>query len=726
MDHNHHECCKHESAKPSTIASQSAIEYTCPMHPDVVRFGPGSCPKCGMALEPRHVGASNEPNPERVQMQQRFWISSVFSLVVLILAMGPMIVPQVFGAISAHTLRWAEFIFATPVVFFGGWPFFQKGWLSILNKSLNMFTLIALGIGVTYIYSVMALLFPELFPTALSHNGGFVGLYFESAVIITTLVLLGQVLELRARHGTSKAIQSLLKLMPPSARLINERGEEKDVAIDQIKVGDIIRVKPGDTIPLDGILIDGASVVDESMITGEPLPLEKHVGSKVTGGTSNRTGSFLMRVEHISADTVLAKIVQIVSDAQRNRLPIQQLVDKVSSYFVPIVILIAVLTFGVWYFIGPEPQFNYAIINAVAVLIIACPCALGLATPMSIMVGVGKAAQSGVLINNVESLEILNKVDTLVVDKTGTLTLGKPELLTIITHSANEDVFLQYAASLEQASEHPLAEAIVRYAQENKIKLLAVKDFLSFTGLGAEGVVNKNQVIIGTKAFLKEKGINTTIYDAEADRLRGDGQTVMFVAFNTKVEGILGVGDPIKPQTRESIEKLISLGINVVIATGDHEITAKTIAQKIGIREVHAGILPNQKFDLIKELQSRNHIVAMAGDGINDAPALTQSNVGIAMGTGTDIAIESSDIVLVKGDLSGIVEARYLSHHIISNIKQNLFLAFIYNLLSVPIAAGILYPFLGVLLNPMVAAAAMSLSSVSVVLNALRLRKIKI
>lgn len=726
MDHNHHECCNRENAKPRNIVSQDGVEYTCPMHPEVISSKAGSCPKCGMALEPRHPTLSEELDPELVQMRKRFWISSVFSLVVLVLAMGPMIVPHVFSSISVHTLRWGEFIFATPVVFFGGWPFFQKGWFSLLSKSLNMFTLIALGIGIAYAYSVIALFFPELFPVTLSHSDGFVGLYFESASIITTLVLLGQVLELRARHGTSKAIQSLLKLMPDVARLVKENGEEEDVPLDQIKVGDIVRVRPGDTIPLDGILVNGSSVVDESMITGEPIPLEKHAGTNVTGGTSNRTGSFLMRVEHISADSVLAKIVQIVSDAQRSRVPIQQLVDKISSYFVPIVILISILTFFAWYFIGSEPQFNYAIINAVAVLIIACPCALGLATPMSIMVGVGKAAQSGVLIKNVESLEILNKVDTLVVDKTGTLTLGKPKLITIITHAAQEDVFLQYAASLEQASEHPLAEAIVRHAQENKIKLLEVKDFLSLTGRGAEGVVGGNHVLIGNKELLKEKGINTTIYDAEADRLRGEGQTVMFVVFNTEVEGILGVGDPIKPHTKESIEKLISLGINVVMATGDHEITAKTIAEKIGIREVHAGILPNQKFDLIKELQSRNHIVAMAGDGINDAPALTQSNVGIAMGTGTDIAIESADIVLVKGDLISILQARHLSQHIIRNIKQNLFFAFIYNLLGVPIAAGILYPFLGVLLNPMMAAAAMSLSSVSVVLNALRLGKIKI
>lgn len=726
MDHNHHECCNRESSKPRNIVSHDGVEYTCPMHPEVISSKPGSCPKCGMALEPRHPTLSEELDPELTSMQQRFWLSSILSLLVLMLAMGPMLFPNLFSFISPHILRWGEFTLATPVVLWGGWPFFQRGWASLLNRSLNMFTLIALGIGVAYAYSAIALFFPQFFPVALSHDGSFIGLYFESAAIITTLVLLGQVLELKARSGTNKAIQSLLKLMPLSARLVKENGEEEDVPLDQIKVGDIVRVRPGDTIPLDGILVNGASTVDESMITGEPLPLEKHIGSKVTGGTNNGTGSFLMRAQHISTDTLLAKIVQIVSNAQRSRIPIQQLVDKVSSYFVPIVILISVLTFAVWYFMGPAPQLNYAIINAVAVLIIACPCALGLATPMSIMVGVGKAAQSGVLIKNVESLEIFNSVDTLVVDKTGTLTLGSPELLTIITNPAHEEAFLQYAASLEQGSEHPLAEAILRHTKEREIKLLEVKDFTSLTGRGAEGIVGGKQVLIGNKELLKEKGITTAIYDVEADRLRSEGQTIMFVAFNNKLEGIIGVGDPIKPNTQESIQELISLGINVVMATGDHEITAKAIAQKIGIREVHAGILPHQKFDLIKELQSSNHTVAMAGDGINDAPALTQSNVGIAMGTGTDIAIESADIVLVKGDLTGILHARRLSLHIIRNIKQNLFFAFIYNLLGVPIAAGILYPFLGVLLNPMIAAAAMSLSSISVVWNALRLRKIEI
>lgn len=726
MDHNHHECCNRESSKPRNMVSQDGAEYTCPMHPEVISSKPGSCPKCGMALEPRHPTLSEELDPELTSMLRRFWLSSILSLLVLTLAMGPMLFPNLFSSISPVILRWGEFMLATPVVLWGGWPFFQKGWVSLLNRSLNMFTLIALGIGVAYAYSAIALFFPELFPAALSHDGRFVGLYFESAAIITTLVLLGQVLELRARSGTSKAIQSLLKLMPDVARLVKENGEEEDMPLDQIKVGDIVRVRPGDTIPLDGILVNGVSTVDESMITGEPLPLEKHLGSKVTGGTRNGTGSFLMRIEYIGTDTLLAKIVQIVSDAQRSRVPIQQLVDKVSSYFVPIVILISGFSFAVWYFMGPAPQLNYAIINAVAVLIIACPCALGLATPMSIMVGVGKAAQTGVLIKNVESLEVFNSVDTLVVDKTGTLTLGRPELLTIITNPTNEEALLQYAASLEQGSEHPLAESIVRHAKERKIKLLEIKDFLSLTGRGAEGIVGGKPVLIGNKELLKEKGITTTIYDSEADRLRSEGQTIMFVVFNNKLEGILGVGDPIKPNTRKSIEELISLGINVVMATGDHEITAKAIARKIGIKEVHAGILPHQKFELIKELQSSKHTVAMAGDGINDAPALTQSNVGIAMGTGTDTAIESADIVLVKGDLTGILHARHLSHHIIRNIKQNLFFAFIYNLLGVPIAAGILYPFFGVLLNPMIAAAAMSLSSISVIWNALRLRKIEI
>lgn len=730
MNHNeNHDCCASNNKLQSEDTPTSlhpSTQYTCPMHPEIKSSKPGACPKCGMALEPLTATLDTSPDPELLHMQRRFWGSALLSLLVLILAMGPMVSPQLFQTLPTKGLRWSEFLLSTPVVLWGAWPFLHKGWLSLLNKSLNMFTLISLGIGTAYFYSVIALIFPHLFPSPLLTHQENIGLFFESAAIITTLVLLGQVLELKARSNTSLAIHSLLKLMPNRARLVKKDGVEEDVEIHHIHVGDNLRVRPGEAIPLDGIVMAGSSTVDESMISGEPIAIDKTVGSKVTGGTLNNTGSFLMRVEKVGADTLLAKIIHLVSEAQRTKAPVQKLVDKVSSYFVPFVLLISFMIFIAWYFIGPEPRLNYAIINAVAVLIIACPCALGLATPLSIMVGVGKGAEGGILIKNAEAIERLQKFDTLVVDKTGTLTVGKPHLLTVMTNSILEQKFLQLVASIENASEHPLAQSIVTYALERNITLLPITHFRAHIGKGAEGVVEGKRVLIGKFELFKDTNIHTSPYEKQAEDLRKKGQTIMFVAIDNQIEGMLGVGDPIKPFAKESIEHLRNDGIKIVMATGDHKTTAQAIAPQLGIEEVHAGVLPSEKIALIQALKKSNREVAMAGDGINDAPALAEAHIGIAMGTGTDAAIQSADVILVKGDLRGLVRARHLSHVTIKNIKQNLFLAFIYNFLSIPIAAGILYPFYGILLNPMVAAAAMSLSSVSVIWNALRLRNVKI
>lgn len=730
MNHNENHNCRASANKSKSesvaVPLNFSAQYTCPMHPEIKRPNPGSCPKCGMSLELMVATLNTLPDPELPQMQRRFWVSAILSLLVLVIAMGPMISPGLFQTLPAKGIRWSEFLLSTPVVLWGAWPFFYRGWLSLLHKSLNMFTLISLGIATAYVYSLIALCFPHFFPShPLTHQEN-IGLFFESAAIITTLALLGQVLELKARSTTSLAIHSLLKLMPNTARLVRKDGGEEDVEVSRIRVGDSLRVRPGEAIPLDGIVMEGVSAVDESMISGEHISIDKTVGSEVTGGTLNNTGSFLMRVEKVGADTILSKIIHLVSEAQRTKAPVQKLVDKVSSYFVPFVLLLSLMTFMVWYFFGPEPHLNYAIINSVAVLIIACPCAIGLATPLSIMVGVGKGAEGGILIKNAEAIETLQKFDTLVIDKTGTLTLGKPHLITIVTNSIKENVFLQLVASLENASEHPLAQSIVTYALERNIPLLPVTNFRAHIGKGAEAVIEGKRVLIGKTELFRDTNIPTSPYEKQAEALRKKGQTVMLIAINNQIKGMLGVGDPIKPFAQESIQQLRADGIKIVMASGDHKTTAQVIADQLGIVDVHAGILPAEKIALIQDLKKTNRKVAMAGDGINDAPALAEAHIGIAMGTGTDVAIQSADVILVKGDLRGLVRARHLSHEIIKNIRQNLFLAFLYNFLSLPVAAGIFYPFFGVLLNPMVAAAAMSLSSISVIWNALRLRKVPI
>jgi P-type Cu+ transporter len=683
--------------------------YTCPMHPEVRQHGPGSCPKCGMDLEPETVSAEEEESPELRDMTRRFWISLCLTIPLLVIAMAEM-----------HGLSWLQLVLATPVVLWGGWPFFQRGWASIVHRSPNMFTLIATGTGVAYLYSVVATLAPDIFPESFRGHGGAVSIYFEAAAAITTLVLMGQVLELRARHQTSSAIKALLGLVPKTARVVRDDGSEDDVPLQEVKVSDRIRVRPGEKVPVDGVVLEGTSAVDESMVTGEPIPVEKTAGNRVTGGTVNATGGFLMRAERPAAAGLLAQIVRMVSEAQRSRAPIQRLADVVSGYFVPAVIVAAVVAFVAWGLFGPEPRMVYALVNAVAVLIIACPCALGLATPVSIMVGTGRGATAGVLIKNAEALEILEKVDTLVVDKTGTLTEGKPRLVSIVAE--NEAELLRLAASLERASEHPLAGAIVAGAEARGVKLASASNFRSLTGKGVIGAVGGNVVAIGNQQL----GIDFSSLTAQAERLRGDGQTVMFIAVDGKPAGLLGVADPIKESTSEAIRLLHTEGIQIVMVTGDSRATAEAVARKLGIDHAEAEVLPERKVEVVKRLQQQGCIVAMAGDGINDAPALAQAHVGIAMGTGTDVAMESAGITLVKGDLRGIAKARRLSRATMRNIRQNLFFAFIYNALGVPIAAGVLYPAFGLLLNPMIAAAAMSFSSVSVVGNALRLRKLKL
>lgn len=702
-------------------------EYTCPMHPEIVQDHPGSCPKCGMALEPRTIELK-EDTSELDDMTRRFWVSSLLALPVFVLAMVADLTPDWLpDGLSMKTVQWIEFALATPVVLWGGWPFFVRGWQSVATWNLNMFTLIGLGVSVAWSYSVVALLFPEIFPTIMQHEGGTVPVYFEAAAVITALVLLGQVLELRARSRTNAAIKMLLGLAPNTARIVRDEGTEEDIPLEQVKLGDILRVRPGEKIPVDGVVTEGNSSIDESMVTGEPIPVEKTAGEKLIGATVNGTGSLMMRAERVGADTLLSQIVRMVSEAQRSRAPIQKLVDIVAGYFVPAVVLIAVITLIVWGFWGPEPRLAHAIINAVAVLIIACPCALGLATPMSIMVGTGKGATAGVLIKNAEALEIMEKVDTLVVDKTGTLTEGKPRLVAVQAASGFDDAeVLRLASSLERASEHPLAEAIVRGAEQKGLTLVQTDNFESVTGKGVTGKVDGRMVALGNVKLLEGLDIDPGALPRQAEAGRAEGQTVMFIAIDGKAAGLVGVADPIKDSTPEAIRNLHAEGVKVVMLTGDSRTTAQAVAGKLGIDRVDAEVLPDQKAEIIKKLQAEGRIVAMAGDGINDAPALAQSHVGIAMGTGTDVAMESAGVTLVKGDLRGIVRARRLSRGVMRNIRQNLFFAFIYNSLGVPVAAGILYPVFGLLLSPMIAAAAMSFSSVSVIANSLRLRNVRI
>ena len=715
--------------EPVTAAApRTRTRYVCPMHPEIVRSEPGTCPICGMALEPQTVSLEDAANPELVDMTHRFWICLLLTVPLLLLAMSDMIPGQpVRHAFSARLLTWVQLIFATPVVLWGGWPFFTRGWASLVNRSLNMFTLIAIGTGTAYVYSVIATLMPRLFPDSFRTHSGEVAVYFEAAAVIATLVLLGQVLELRARSQTSSAIKALLGLAPKTARHLREDGSEEDVPLDQVQPGDRLRVRPGEKVPVDGVVLEGASAVDESMVTGEPIPVEKVPGDRVTGGTVNGTGGFVMRAERVGAETLLAQIVRMVSEAQRSRAPIQRLVDVVSAYFVPAVVAVAVLTAVVWGLRGPEPRLAYALVNAVAVLIIACPCALGLATPMSIMVATGRGALAGVLVRHAEALEVLEKVDTLVVDKTGTLTEGKPRLMSVLARLPVRDHdLLRLAASLERGSEHPLAAAIVAGAQERKLSLTDTRDFTSITGKGVMGQVDGRQVTLGNRTLFTELGIELGELVEQAEALRREGQTVMFVAIDRQPAGLLGVADPIKPSTPEAIQLLRADGVQMVMLTGDSRTTAEAVARTLGIEQVEAEVLPEQKGEVIKRLQAEGHVVAMAGDGVNDAPALAEAHVGIAMGTGTDVAMESAGITLVKGDLRGIARARRLSRGTMRNIRQNLFFAFVYNALGVPIAAGVLYPVFGLLLSPMIASAAMTFSSVSVIGNALRLRHLEL
>ncbi len=705
----------------------TTTEYTCPMHPEIVQDHPGNCPKCGMALEPRTVAAA-EDNSELDDMTRRFWVSALLAIPVFFSAMAAEFWPEAInGLIEPTTRQWAELVLSAPVVWWGGWIFFQRGWRSIVTRNLNMFTLIAIGVGIAWIYSLIAVLVPGIFPPAVFNEAGVVPVYFEAAAVITALVLLGQVMELRARSQTNAAIKLLLGLAPKTARIVREDGTEEDIPLEHVKPGDQLRVRPGEKIPVDGEVIDGESNVDESMVTGEPIPVAKRSGEKLIGATVNGTGGLLMRADRVGADTLLAQIVKMVSDAQRSRAPIQKLVDIVASYFVPAVVVVAVITFIVWSVWGPEPAIAYAVINAVAVLIIACPCALGLATPMSIMVGTGKGAMMGVLIKNAEALEIMQKVDTLVVDKTGTLTEGKPKLVSVVAcEGFQQDDNLRLAASLERASEHPLAEAIVQGAEEKALTLTQAENFQSVTGKGVTGIVDGHKVALGNLKLLESLSIEAGDLPQQADSQRAEGQTVMLLAIDGIAAGLIGVADPIKASTPEAIRDLHGEGIRVVMLTGDSRKTAEAVATKLDIDQVQAEVLPEQKAEVVKQLQAEGHIVAMAGDGINDAPALAQAHVGVAMGTGTDVAMESAGVTLVKGDLRGIVRARRLSRATMRNIRQNLFFAFIYNAAGVPIAAGVLYPVFGLLLSPMIAAAAMSFSSVSVIANALRLKGAKL
>ena len=711
--------------EPEIPMAATRTQWTCPMHPEIVRDQPGSCPVCGMALEPMTVRAADEENPELHDMTRRFRWSVTLSLPLVAFAMSRM--GPLAHVVSPELGNWIEFLLATPVVLWCGRPFFVRGWASIKFRSPNMFTLIAMGVGVAYVYSAVATILPQLFPPSLRTMHGLPAVYFEAAAAIIALVLLGQVLELKARSRTSSAIRALLDLSPKMARLMRDDGSEYDVPLDQVKVGDKLRVRPGEKIPTDGVVVDGLSSVDESMITGESIPTEKRAGDKVIGATVNGTGWLLVRAERVGSETVLAQIVQMVSNAQRSRAPIQRLADRVAAYFVPAVLAIAVITFIVWLTVGPQPRLANAIVNAVAVLIIACPCALGLATPMAIMVGTGRGARAGILIKNAEALETFQKVDTIALDKTGTLTQGKPELMDVVAFAGEtEDRVVRLAASLERGSEHPLGAAIVEAAQANSLGLIPPDGFRSLTGKGVVGIVGGHEVAVGNEKLFEELGIDSADWKSQAEAMRLNGETIVYVAVDGRAAGLLGIADPIKPEAADAIRDLQKEGLRVVMLTGDSETTAAAVARKLGITDFAAGVLPDHKADVVKKLQQQGRTVAMAGDGINDAPALAQANVGIAMGTGTDVAMESAGVTLLKGDLRALVRARRLSKAVMANIKENLFFAFVYNSIGVPIAAGILYPKFGWLLSPIIAAAAMSFSSVSVITNALRLRSVKL
>jgi Cu+-exporting ATPase len=715
----------HKQGEPEAAVPEGTI-YTCPMHPQIRQVGPGSCPICGMALEPELATLDTAPNPELADMTRRFWIGLVLALPTVVLEMGGHLVGG-HGWVEPKLSNWIQLGFATPVVLWAGWPFFVRGWQSLVTRNLNMFTLIAMGTGVAYAYSLAATLAPGSFPAAFRDHGGAVAVYFEAAAVITLLVLLGQVLELRAREATSGAIKALLQLAPKTARRIDASGADHEVQIDSLNVGDRLRVRPGEKVPVDGVILEGRSSLDESLVTGESMPVTKEAGGKVIAGTLNQSGGFVMRADKVGRDTLLSQIVQMVAQAQRSRAPIQRMADRVAGWFVPAVIVVALLAFVAWAVFGPEPRVAFGLVAAVSVLIIACPCALGLATPMSIMVGVGRGAEAGVLIKNAEALERMERIDTLVVDKTGTLTEGKPKVVAIVPAMGfDESDILRLAASVERSSEHPLAEAIVRAAQERNLTLTTVDEFDSPTGRGAAGKVDGRMVQLGNSAFLRSLGIETAALEADAEKLRSDGATVINIAADGKLAGIVAIADPVKASTPEALKALAEGGIKVIMLTGDNRTTANAVAKRLGIADVEAEVLPDQKSAVVLKLQRQGRAVAMAGDGVNDAPALAAAEVGIAMGTGTDVAMESAGVTLLGGDLGGIVRARRLSQATMRNIRQNLFFAFIYNAAGIPVAAGILYPAFGILLSPIIAAAAMALSSVSVVGNALRLRASKL
>jgi Cu+-exporting ATPase len=715
-----------DKQKPQAEASHADAPegtiYTCPMHPQIRQVGPGSCPICGMALEPELASLDTAPNPELADMTRRFWIGLVLAAPAVVLEMGGHLVGS-HGFMEASLSNWIQLVFATPVVLWAGCPFFVRGWQSLVTRNLNMFTLIAMGTGVAYVYSVIGTIAPQTFPATFRGHGGAVAVYFEAAAVITVLVLLGQVLELRAREATSGAIKALLQLAPKTARRIGEDGADHEVEIDQLEVGDKLRVRPGEKVPVDGAILEGRSSLDESLVTGESMPVTKEAGSKVIAGTLNQSGSFVMRADKVGRDTLLSQIVQMVADAQRSRAPIQRLTDQVAGWFVPAVIAVAIMAFGAWAWVGPEPRLAFGMVAAVSVLIIACPCALGLATPMSIMVGVGRGAHAGVLIKNAEALERMERIDTLVIDKTGTLTEGRPKLVTIVPAAGfRENDILRLAASVERASEHPLADAIVRAAKDRSLDLTDAEEFDSPTGKGVTGKVDGKSVALGNSKLLASLGVETRAQEAESERLRADGATVINIAIDGQLAGLFAIADPVKPSTPDALKALAAEGIKVIMLSGDNRTTANAVARKLGISEVEAEVLPDQKSAVVSRLQKSGRAVAMAGDGVNDAPALASAEVGIAMGTGTDVAMESAGITLLKGDLTGIVRARKLSQATMRNIRQNLFFAFIYNAAGIPIAAGVLYPAFGILLSPIIGAAAMALSSVSVVGNALRLR----
>lgn len=731
MDHSHHHSHHHhENSNTKSISDTASLDaiYTCPMHPQIKQKGPGNCPICGMALEPEKITLDQEDNSELLDFTRRFKISMFLSVPLFFLAMSDLIPDQpVQNNFSPTLLVYIQFLLATPVVLWAGFPVLQRGWISLKTLNLNMFTLIALGTMAAYIYSLVATFFPGLFPDNFKMHGGVVAVYFEAAAVIMTLVLLGQVLELRARHKTGNAIKALLQLVPKEARKINHDGSEVEVLITDIKVGDKLRVRPGEKVPVDGHVLEGKSVIDESMITGEPIPVEKIQGDKVTGATVNGAGSFIMEATRVGADTLLSQIVEMVSQAQRSRAPIQKLADTFSKYFVPIVVVVSLITAVVWFYFGPDPAFTFALVNMVSVLIIACPCAVGLATPMSIMVGTGKGATHGVLIKDAAALEAMGKINALIVDKTGTLTLGRPQLTEVIVEDGfKENEMLEMVASLEKASEHPLAEAIVRGARERGLNPKDAQNFETITGMGVKGLINGATVLVGNKKLLSTNGVDPTLLSQKAQVIQSEGGGAMLVAINGQPAGVIGVRDPIKETSKEAIEYFHKRGIKVIMVTGDNQNTANAVALKLGIDEVRAEVLPEMKGEIVRNLQSQGLKVAMAGDGINDAPALAQAEVGVAMGTGTDVAMESAGVTLVKGDIMGIVRAHRLSKATMRNIKQNLFFAFIYNILGIPLAAGILYPSFGLLLSPMFASLAMSLSSVSVIVNSLRLNRSQI